>query len=171
MATATVESVLENGADATLGALLWFVVGGAPAVVAYRMVNTLDAMWGYQDGRYAEFGWGAARLDDLLNWPVARLTAATYAALGDAPRALACWRHQGRAWKSANAGSVMASGAGALGLRLGGPASYGGRLEERPILGTGQKPLSYDIGRALGLVRWGLLLWMAAIVLGGWLLV
>ncbi len=170
MAKATVESVLENGADATYGALLWFVVGGAPAVVAYRLVNTLDAMWGYRGGRYGEFGWAAARLDDLLNWPVARLTALTYAALGDAPRALGCWRHQGGAWKSANAGTVMASGAGALGLCLGGTARYAGLLEQRPLLGTGREPSPADIGRSLGLVRWGLLLWVAAIVLGGWLL-
>jgi len=170
MATATVESVLENGADATFGALLWFVVGGAPLVVAYRLVNTLDAMWGYRGGRYADFGWAAARLDDLLNWPVARLTAATYAALGDAPRALVCWRHQGGVWKSANAGAVMASGAGALGLRMGGTASYAGRREERPTLGTGRAPSPADIGRSLGLVRRGLLLWVAVIVLGGWLL-
>src|SRR3954463_8486766 len=76
LARATVESLAENTADAVAGPLLWTAVAGAPGAVAYRTANTLHAMVGYRDERYRAFGWAAARLDDALNWPVARLTAA-----------------------------------------------------------------------------------------------
>jgi adenosylcobinamide-phosphate synthase len=170
IAKGAVESVLENGNDAVLAALFWFVIGGAPAVVAYRLANTLDAMWGYRNARYLHFGWAAARLDDLLNYIPARLTALTYALMGDAPRALRCWRAQGITWKSPNAGPVMAAGAGSLCVQLGGPAVYCGQREERPPLGEGAPPEADDIARALGLVRRGVGLWLAVIGVGDYVL-
>ena len=170
IAKGAVESVLENGNDAVFAALFWFVIGGAPAVVAYRLANTLDALWGYRNARYLYFGWAAARLDDLLNYLPARLTALTYALMGDVPRALRCWRAQGVTWKSPNAGPVMAAGAGSLGVQLGGPAVYYGQREERPLLGAGAPPEADDIERALGLVRRGVGLWLAAIGIGNYLL-
>jgi adenosylcobinamide-phosphate synthase len=170
IAKGAVESVLENGNDAVFAALFWFVAGGAPAVVAYRLANTLDALWGYRNARYLHFGWAAARLDDLLNYLPARLTALTYALMGDAPRALRCWRAQGVTWKSPNAGPVMAAGAGSLGVQLGGPAVYRGQREERPLLGAGAPPEADDIERALDLVRRGVGLWLAAIGIGNYLL-
>jgi adenosylcobinamide-phosphate synthase len=170
IAKGAVESVLENGNDAVFAALFWFVIGGAPAVVAYRLANTLDAMWGYRNARYLHFGWAAARLDDLLNYIPARLTALTYALMGDAPRALRCWRAQGITWKSPNAGPVMAAGAGSLCVQLGGPAVYCGQREERPPLGEGAPPEADDIARALGLVRRGVGLWLAVIGVGDYVL-
>jgi adenosylcobinamide-phosphate synthase len=170
IAKGAVESVLENGNDAVFAALFWFVIGGAPAVVAYRLANTLDALWGYRNARYLHFGWFAARLDDLLNYLPARLTALTYALMGDVPRALRCWRAQGVTWKSPNAGPVMAAGAGSLGVQLGGPAVYYGQREERPLLGAGAPPEADDIERALGLVRRGVGLWLAVIGIGDYVL-
>ena len=164
---ATVESVLENGNDAVFGALFWFAVAGAPGAVAYRLVNTLDAMWGYRNARYRYFGWAAARLDDALNFIPARLTALTYAAFGRTADALACWRRQAPAWDSPNAGPVMAAGAGALGLRLGGTACYEGVVTERPPLGAGMPAGAADIERALRLVRNGVVLWLAVMLLLG----
>lgn len=169
VAAATVESVLENGSDAVFGALFWFAVAGAPGVVVHRLVNTLDAMWGYRTPRLEAFGWAAARLDDALNWVPARLTAVTYAVVTAAPmRALVCAWRQGARTESPNAGVVMAAGAGALGVRLGGPGVYHGRLRWRPRFGVGDAPGSDTIRRAVWLVRAGSLLWVALIVLAGW---
>lgn len=162
---ATTESVLENGNDGVFGALFWFIVAGAPGCLLYRLANTLDAMWGYRDERYRDFGWAAARFDDLLNYLPARLTALSYAMLGYSARALHCWRTQAAAWESPNAGPVMAAGAGALGITLGGPARYQGRWHDRPSLGWGDSPGAGDIGRALGLVRASLRLWLGLLLL------
>ncbi len=184
IAAATTESVLENGNDGVFGALFWFAVAGAPGAILYRLANTLDAMWGYRNDRYLDFGWAAARLDDVLNYLPARLTALTYAivatdflsratlahpcaALGRTRQALACWRNQARSWDSPNAGPVMAAGAGALGVTIGGPARYAGEWHERPILGVGRAPTLDDIERALQLVRHGVWLWLGALFIVG----
>jgi len=170
IARATVESVLENGSDAVFAAIFWFLLLGAPGAVMYRLANTLDAMWGYRTVRYLNFGWAAARFDDVLNWVPARLTALTYTLLGNLPAAWRCWRSQGRLWYSPNAGPVMAAGAGALVIELGGPAIYHGALKDRPILGEGRKPCAADIERAISLVQRGLWLWVALVISGGMIL-
>lgn len=167
VARAGVESVLENGNDAVFAALFWFAVAGAPGVLLYRLSNTLDAMWGYRTPRFLYFGWAAARIDDVLNYIPARLTALTYALLGHTRLALRCWQQQASAWDSPNAGPVMASGAGSLNVKLGGAASYHGSTEIRPVLGTEQAPQATDIARALTLVRHGAWLWAALLLLAG----
>ncbi|MDD2914450.1 MAG: adenosylcobinamide-phosphate synthase CbiB [Gallionella sp.] len=170
VARATVESVLENGNDAIFAALFWFVLAGAPGVLLYRLSNTLDAMWGYRNARYNYFGWAAARLDDVLNFIPSRLTALSYALLGHTRSALRCWRQQAPGWDSPNAGPVMASGAGALRVQLGGAAIYHGAVEQRPALGCGMAAGAADIARAVQLVRHTLYAWLIVITLGALLI-
>lgn len=163
VARAGTESVLENGADAVFASLFWFALLGAPGVLLHRLSNTLDAMWGYRNARFERFGWAAARIDDVLGYLPARLTAATYALLGHTGRALHCWRRQAPQWDSPNAGPVMAAGAGALAVQLGGAATYHGHEEQRPVLGLGEAPGARDIERALNLVYGGVALWLLAL--------
>jgi len=167
VARSAVESVLENGNDALFGALFWFLLLGAPGVVMYRLVNTLDAMWGYRTERYRQFGYAAAKLDDLLNWPPARLTALGYILAGDTARGWRCWRSQGHRTDSPNGGVVMAAGAGALGLQLGGSTAYHGVMCDKPLLGEGLPARGPDIYRAIRLVQRALILWLVAILLLG----
>ena len=167
VAAAATESVLENGNDAVFGALFWFALLGAPGALLYRLANTLDAMWGYRTARYENFGWAAARIDDVLNYLPARFTALSYMLLGQTARAWRCWRTQARQWDSPNAGPVMATGAGALGVRLGGAAPYDGVWESRPDLGEGGLPDADTIGRSLALVRRSVVLWLVVAFLCG----
>ncbi|GGA33091.1 adenosylcobinamide-phosphate synthase CbiB [Dyella nitratireducens] len=161
VAAAAMESVLENGNDAVFGALFWFAILGAPGALLYRLANTLDAMWGYRTPRYERFGWAAARIDDVLNFMPARLTAFTYALCGHFEGAMRCWHTQAPQWDSPNAGPVMAAGAGALRVRLGGAAPYDGVWEARPELGEGATPDADAIHRALQLLQRGVVLWLA----------
>lgn len=170
LAKAAVESALENGNDAVFGALFWFAVAGGPGALAFRLANTLDAMWGYRSDRYRMYGWAAARLDDALNWVPARLTALSYALLGHTRRAWRCWQRQAPAWDSPNAGPVMAAGAGALGVALGRGARYDGQWAMRPPLGKGRPAAAEDIVRALQLVDRSVLLWLVVLNLAGALL-
>ncbi|QGV81285.1 cobalamin biosynthesis protein [Streptomyces ficellus] len=155
IARAVVESVAENTSDAVVGALVWGAVGGVPGLVAFRAVNTLDAMVGHKSPRYRRFGWASARLDDVAGWPGARLTAALAAVAGGNPRgAVRAWRADADKHPSPNAGPVEASFAGALGVRLGGTLSYGGRVEHRPVLNAAGRAVEVaDIERAVRLSR------------------
>lgn len=166
---ATVESVLENGNDAILASLFWYLVAGAPGAVLHRLANTLDASWGYRTPRYLYFGRAAARIDDALAFVPARWCALGYALAGRTRSAIDCWRRQARRAASPNAGVVIAAGAGALGIRLGGPAVYHGAIVARPEFGAGRDAKPGDIARAVALLRemvtsWLALLLVAAIV-------
>ena len=156
LSRACVESVAENTSDAVVAPLFWGAVLGLPGLLAYRAVNTLDAMFGHRSARYQEFGWAAARLDDLANWLPARLTAGLVAALAPAvdgsPRmALRVAVRDAAAHPSPNAGVVEAAFAGALGVRLGGINVYRGRIEHRGVLGDGHAAGPHDIERAVRL--------------------
>ncbi|GII79069.1 cobalamin biosynthesis protein CobD [Sphaerisporangium rufum] len=158
LARATVESIAENTSDAVVAPLLWGALAGVPGLLAYRAVNTLDAMVGHRSDRYLLFGRPAARLDDLANFLPARLTGVLACALapvaGGSPRA--AWealRRYGHRHPSPNAGRCEAAFAGALGVRLGGRNVYGGRVEHRPELGDGPPPAVADIARSVRLAR------------------
>jgi len=166
VARAAVESVAENTVDAVVAPALWAAAGGARGALAYRAVNTLDAMVGHRSARYERYGWASARLDDLAGWVPGRLTAALVAGLRPAAAA-EVWRAVRRdapAHPSPNAGVAEAAFAAALGLRLGGENRYGERgerVELRPPLGSGRPPEAADITRAVELSR------DVAVALGG----
>ncbi|MBM9537714.1 adenosylcobinamide-phosphate synthase CbiB [Desulfobulbus alkaliphilus] len=139
---ATVETVAENAVDGVLAPLFFAVIGGAPLAMAYKMVNTLDSMVGYKNPRYLFFGRAAARIDDAANFLPARLAVPLIALaawlIGAAGRsALVTAWHEGRRHASPNAGYPEAAFAGALGVRLNGPNTYGGVLVEKPYIGVG----------------------------------
>ncbi len=164
VAKGAIESNLENGADAIFATLFWFALFGGAGALLHRLSNTLDAIWGYRTPRFNEFGRCAARLDDVLNYIPARLVAISYAVLGNTRLALTAWRIQAPRWDSPNAGPVMAAGAGALSLTLGGNAIYHGQVEVRTSLGFGPAPQASDIERSLQLVQKTLALWLLVCV-------
>ncbi|WP_163509197.1 cobalamin biosynthesis protein [Fodinicola acaciae] len=158
LSRATVESIAENTSDAVVAPLFWGAVAGLPGLLAYRAVNTLDAMVGHHNPRYARFGWAAARLDDLANWLPARMTGFLAAALaptvgGNPVHTLRTMFRDGGDHPSPNAGRCEAAFAGALGVRLGGANRYGDRVEIRGNLGSGRAPTADDIARAALLSR------------------
>lgn len=156
IARACVESVAENTSDAVVAPLVWGAVAGVPGLLAYRAVNTLDAMIGHRSPRYRRFGWAAARLDDLANLVPARLAAGLTAVLaplvgGTPSGAWRAVRRDAGAHPSPNAGPVEAAFAGALGRTLGGVNTYGDEVEDRGTLGDGPPPGVADIARAVRL--------------------
>lgn len=166
------ESLLENGADAIFAAIFWFVLAGPVGVVVYRLANTLDAMWGYRSARWQNFGWFSAKMDDVLNYIPARLTALSYALLGNTRAALRCWREQAPHCASPNGGPVMCAGAGSLAILLGGPAQYHGEWMHKPIMGCGAQPQPADIARAIALLDRTVYGWLALLsallMIQGW---
>jgi adenosylcobinamide-phosphate synthase len=158
MARAAIESVAENTSDAVVGPLVWGALAGPGGVVAYRIVNTLDAMVGHHSERYESFGFTAAHLDDLSGLLPARLTAGLTTVLarrvkGSTAGAWRAWRRDAPAHPSPNAGPCEAAFAGALGVRLGGPTVYPYGLSDRPWQGDGRDPEAADVSRAARLSR------------------
>lgn len=142
VARSAVESVAESSVDGVTAPLFFAVLGGGPLAMAYRAVNTLDSTVGHLDERHREIGWASARLDDALNWIPARVTGGLLvlsAALcgEDAAGAWRVFRRDRLRHASPNAGHPEAAMAGALGLRLGGPLSYGGEVQDKPWIGDG----------------------------------
>ena len=170
IAKAGIESVLENGSDAIFAPIFWFLVLGIPGVLLYRLANTLDAMWGYKNEEFLYFGWWAARFDDALNYVPAKLVILSYGICGNFIRAINSAKRPSARWKSPNAGPVMAAGAGALEITLGGKAIYFGQEEMRPVLGylsknEQEKILKVsDLKRAINLVDRSVFLWCGILV-------
>lgn len=157
---AAIESLAESFCDGIVAPLFWLAIGGLPASLAYKAINTGDSMIGHKTPRYLHFGWAAARCDDLVNLPASRL-AALWLALGalwlpglSLRRTVATvWRDAGK-HESPNAGWPEAAMAGALGVRLMGPRSYDGETVDGPWLGDGRTSLAAsDIRKALALYR------------------
>ncbi len=142
---AAVETVAENTSDGVIAPLFYLLLGGAPLGVLYKAVNTLDSMIGYKNERYLFFGRFAARLDDLLNWIPARLTAIFMAASAlfcglDGAGAWRIWKRDRRKHPSPNSAQAESACAGALGIQLGGASRYQGVLVEKPALGDATRP-------------------------------
>jgi adenosylcobinamide-phosphate synthase len=154
---ATVESVLENGHDAVLASLFYFLVGGAPLVILHRLANTLDAMWGYKTPRFLHFGWCAARFDDLLGFFSACMTCVVYGVqaqpLTKFKQILALAWRQSQQYKSKNGGLCMSVGAQVLQFSLGGDASYNGEVVIGCTLGQGRQVKVPDISASIKLVK------------------
>lgn len=159
-ARAAIESLLENGNDALFATLFWYALLGPAGAVLHRMVNTLDAMWGYRTARYEWFGKFAARADDVMAFVPARFTAISYCLAGNMLRGLRCWRQQAHLLSSPNGGPCMSAGAGSLGVTLGGPCRYHGNWVAKPFFGEGAAPVSLDIIRAQHLLQRSLLWWL-----------
>lgn len=154
LARAALESVAENTSDAQVAPILWGAVAGVPGLLVYRGANTLDAMIGHKSPKYLQFGWAAARFDDIVNYVGARATGLVVLVVGGAPSAAwRAWQRDAGKHPSPNAGVAEASFAGALGVQLGGPTQYAHRLEMRPTLGDGPAPTAADLRRGVRLSR------------------
>jgi adenosylcobinamide-phosphate synthase len=134
IARAAVESAAENLSDGVVAPAFWFLIGGLPGIIFYKIINTADSMIGHRTERHGEFGWAAARLDDVLNWVPARLTALLIAVVSLDASALRTAATDGPRHRSVNAGWPEAAMARVLGLALSGPRSYGGEMTTDPVL-------------------------------------
>ncbi len=154
VARAAVETVAESASDGIIAPLLFMALGGAPLGMLYKAVNTMDSMVGYKNDRYLYFGRAAAKTDDVLNFIPARIAGllmclAAYAAGFDGKNALRIFFRDRKKHKSPNSAHTEAACAGALGLRLGGPSRYFGKLVEKPYIGDPLRSVEpEDIRRA-----------------------
>ena len=176
VARAAVESLAENFSDGVVAPLFWFALLGLPGLAAYKAINTLDSMIGYKTPHYAAFGKAAARLDDAVNWPAARLAggllvaAAALCPGADAARAWRVMRRDAPKHRSPNAGWQEAAVAGALNFALAGPRRYGNEVVEDAWMGDGQRSLgAKDLRRALLLYQLAGVI-LVCLLAAGWLI-
>jgi adenosylcobinamide-phosphate synthase len=137
VARAAIESAAENFGDGVVAPAFWFLVAGLPGILIYKLVNTADSMIGYRTPRHEAFGWAAARLDDVLNYIPARLTAGLIALAFWSARAVDVTLQDARLHRSPNAGWPEAAMAGVLDVALSGPRSYHGEMREFPFVNAG----------------------------------
>ncbi|MDE2384677.1 MAG: cobalamin biosynthesis protein CobD [Alphaproteobacteria bacterium] len=160
VAKAALESLAENASDGVVAPVLWYALLGLPGLAAYKAINTADSMIGHKSEKYLNFGWAAARLDDVLNLPASRLTGLlfTLAARASGQAAMmsawAAMRRDAAKHNSPNAGWPEAAMAGALGFTFGGPRNYHGEVVDLATMGHGREPRDEkDIEAGLGLFR------------------
>jgi len=167
MARATVESMLENGHDAVIASLIYYLIGGAPLVILHRLANTLDAMWGYKNARFNDFGYASACFDDGLGFISGKCCTLLYAIQGLTHglchQAMLNAYQQGNQYKSHNGGWVMAAGATVMRRKLGGSALYQTKIIHSPVLGAGKSVTANDIPSSLALVRRASLLLLVSV--------
>lgn len=156
---ACIESVAESTSDGIIAPMFWGLILGPSGAMAYKAVNTLDSMVGYKNDRYRYFGRASARLDDVLNFLPARITGILAALLapsvgGRTGKALRVYLRDNATHASPNSGHPEAAFAGALGIELAGPASYGGKVKDKGRLNEGARgAVPEDISRAIRLMK------------------
>ena len=152
--TAALETLAENLSDGVIAPLFWLAIGGVPAIVAYKMVNTLDSMIGYRTERYKDFGCWAARIDDVANYIPARITALLMVIAAGKPQLIGFVCRNGRNHASPNSGYPEAALAGILDCRFGGPHYYFGELFDKPYIGENARELTTaDMQKAVRINR------------------
>lgn len=134
VARAAIESGAENFADGVVAPAFWFLIGGLPGILVYKLVNTADSMIGHRNDRYAEFGWAAARLDDVMNFVPARLTALLFSIADLSFDGIRCALRDAKGHRSVNAGWPEAAMAALIDVRLAGPRTYAGRTVNDPYM-------------------------------------
>ena len=172
VARGAIESAAENFSDGVIAPAFWFLIFGLPGIVVYKIINTADSMIGHHNERYEDFGWAAARLDDIVNWAPARISGGLIC--------LAHWSRTGwesmqadaKHHRSPNAGWPEAAMAGVLGIAISGPRSYNGTMTDLPwVNGTGRKPLGpTDIDASVRALWRSWMLGVAIVAALGWML-
>ncbi len=172
VARSAIESAAENFSDALVAPALWALLFGLPGIMVYKMVNTADSMIGYRNDRYGEFGWAAARFDDLVNWIPARIAGGLICAAHGSAKAFETMRRDAPLHRSPNAGWPEAATAAVLGVAISGPRTYGGVATTDPYVNAkGRYQLiPADIDHAVRVIwrSWGLMLALLALVWGIW---
>jgi adenosylcobinamide-phosphate synthase len=168
VARGAIESAAENLSDGVIAPAFWFLIAGLPGLLVYKIVNTADSMIGYRTPRHEAFGYGAAKLDDVLNLIPARLTAILIAAPAGALRAWAAIGSDARKHRSPNAGWPEAAMARALDIALSGPRAYEGRMQDFPwVNGHATRtigPAEIDASTAMLWKAWGGALAICALI-------
>lgn len=169
---AAIETLAESTSDGVIAPLFWLLVLGLPGIVLYKAINTADSMIGHRNERYRDYGWAAARLDDLVNWIPARMSAVLitvacfFVPHASPHKAWTTARRDAAKHASPNSGWPEAAFAGALDFSLGGPRGYNGEIVDLPAFGTGKRNLvASDILRALQLYRMALNVTLAVSVI------
>ena len=167
VARSAIESAAENFSDGVIAPAFWFLIGGLPAMLVYKFVNTADSMIGYKTEKYLEFGWASARFDDLLNWIPARLSMLLIVVFAKQPVNFRAIVSEAKRHKSPNAGWPEAAMARAINVALAGPRSSDGQLQQLPWVNeTGRQTITADDVDAAVRILWLAwnLAWIAIIV-------
>lgn len=168
VARAAIESGAENFADGVVAPAFWFLIAGLPGILVYKLVNTADSMIGHRNDRYAEFGWAAARLDDVMNFVPARLTALLFSIADLSLDGIRIAFRDAKGHRSINAGWPEAAMAALIDVRLAGPRTYAGRTVDDPYMFAEGRPIAGpdEIAESVNLLWRAWAVMLAACVVG-----